>query len=84
MGRQSEDAAQRSAQSVQMKAHVNRPGWSGSSEGDRKEVQTLRNVTVNERTWSADEDADVDVDDDRRRDDDPVAAAGVDYGYARI
>jgi hypothetical protein len=39
-------------------------------------------VTVNERTWSADEDAD--VDDDRRRDDDPVAAAGVDYGYARI
>lgn len=45
---------------------------------------SLRNVILEDRSWSADDVERTEKARDRRDGDDPVAAAGVDYGYARI
>lgn len=45
----------------------------------------MRDVIVEDRSWTIeDEDSPISREHDRRESTDPVTAAGVDYGYARI
>lgn len=44
----------------------------------------MRNVILEDRSWSADDVEKTEMKRDRREEDDPVAAADFKYGYARI